>query len=189
MRDALGFFDGFPSSVGGVALLLLLFEVASCGRVFCPVFSAFWVFVGVGGEGLGSESNRTTPACPRDVANSRAVLPWRSGILGLRSSRFNSNFTILSCPPAAAHKSGVGRSSVSVSGVLGLVSFRSNSNLTIPPCPCSAAHESGVPPHSESGVLGLTSFRCNSNLTTPSCPPAAAARSGVRPYVLPGGWD
>ena len=73
--DALGFFDGFPLSVGGVALLLLLFEMVPCGRVSCSMSSACWEFMGVGGEGLCSDSNRTTPARPQNVANSRAVSP------------------------------------------------------------------------------------------------------------------
>ena len=124
MSDALGFFDGVPSSVGGVALLLLLFKMVPCGRFFCLMFSAFWVRMGVGGEGLCPESNCTIPACPRDAANLRAVLPEKFGMLGSRSSRSNSNFTIPSYPYFAADKSGVRRSSVLVSGVLGLVSSR-----------------------------------------------------------------
>ena len=100
--DILGFLDGFPSSVGGVVLLLLLFEMFSCGRLFCPMFSGFWVLMRKGGKGL-SESNHTTPVCPQDVANSRAVLPRRSGMLGLGLLRSHSKSTIPGYPCRAAY--------------------------------------------------------------------------------------
>ena len=59
------------------------------------MFLACLVFMGVGGESLGSESNCITPACPRDVANLRVVSPLRSGMLGLRSFRSNNNYYFL----------------------------------------------------------------------------------------------
>jgi len=106
VKDGLCFFRRFSSSQGGIVLLLLC-KMAPCGRVFRAMFSALLVSMGVGRESLGSESNSITPACPRDVAISSAVLPPRSGMLGLRSFRSNSNFTIPSCPPIEARKSGV----------------------------------------------------------------------------------
>lgn len=53
-------------------------------------------FVEIGWDGkggLGAESNSTTLACPPDVANWRAVLPPRSGMPGLTSSRSSSSST------------------------------------------------------------------------------------------------
>ena len=94
VRGALGFFCSVPSLLGGIDLLLLLFKMVPCGKVFCLMFSVGLVLMGMRREGLGLESNCTTPACPRDIANSRAVFPWRSGISGFESFRSNSNFTI-----------------------------------------------------------------------------------------------
>ena len=141
MGDALCFFRGF-SSLPGEIVLLLLRKMAPGGRVSRPMSSAWLVLVGVGMEGLDWESNRTTPACPRDVAISSALVPPRSGMSGLRSFRSNSNFTIPSSPKIAPHQSGV--RPCWVSGVLGLRSSRSSNNLTIPSYPPSAAHQSGV---------------------------------------------
>jgi len=49
------------------------------------MFSARVVSMGAEREDLCLGGNRTTPACPRDVAISRAVLLPRSSMLGLRS--------------------------------------------------------------------------------------------------------
>ena len=58
---------GIRSSLGGIVLLLWC-RVAPGGGFVRARFSALLVSMGAGREGLGSESNRITPACPRDVA-------------------------------------------------------------------------------------------------------------------------
>jgi len=70
-------------------------------------FRAFAIPIGKGNEDLYSRSNLTIPAYPQEAANTRAVSPLRPGMLGLISSRSNSNFTTPSCPPFAASQSGV----------------------------------------------------------------------------------
>lgn len=53
-------------------------------------------------EGLGAPSNSTTLACSRDAVTLEAISPWKSSMLGLTSSRANSNFTTLSCTSTRA---------------------------------------------------------------------------------------
>lgn len=70
-----------------------------------------------------------TLVCPREEANSMAVLLSRSGMPRLTSSRCNSEFTTPSRPFLAAHESSVRPYLMAI--VLGLISSRANSTFTI----------------------------------------------------------
>ena len=140
-------------------------------------FPAFSASIGMGVEGLRSESNRTTTTCSSDADNSKAVLPRRSGMLRLGSYCSNGNLTLPSRPPTAALRSGV--RPFLVPAVLRSTPSRSNRNLTILPYRRSAGHQRGVQQYLASGVLGLMSSSSNSNLAIPSYPCSAARQRGV----------
>ena len=75
--------------------------------MFCSVFVAFPISIGIGWEGKGWESICTMLASSRDAARSRALSLLGPGMSGLRSSRSDGNFTIPSYPCCATRKSGV----------------------------------------------------------------------------------